>query len=555
MLITDKQELGKYKTGQRIWQGIPSIEVTAKGRIFVCWYSGTTKETLGNYCLLVKSDDGVHFSEPIAAADCGADHRCFDPCLWIDPLGRLWFTWSVQPDNGLYAVICDDPDAEELVWSPVKFIGHDVMMNKPIALSTGEWLFPLAVWGFEGVEKCLGHNKTQDKGSFVYKTSDNGVSFQKLGAADVEKRSFDEHMVVELRDGRLMMLVRTFYGVGVSYSWDRGKTWSKGEDSGLGGPCSRFHIYRLQSGRLLLINHVNFRGRNNLTALLSDDDGETWNTGLLLDSRNDVSYPDVKEAADGYIYIVYDRERGGYKTRIEDALDSAREILYAKITEADILAGKLVNDGSELQILVNKLGDYQGEDKNPYELPALYTPWELARKLMEQYIGPEIVEHVFELYPLNCLDFHMLDFTEIDEKIERFKDGGCGSPEILTEILALARKLAGQEESVHPAIERMKQWISDHLTEELSLLEMARDCGMSRYYMCHLFKKHTGTTIVNYRNELRLTEAKRQLIGTEAKIADVATACGFASVSYFTELFVKSENVTPTAYRKLHRSL
>lgn len=553
MLITDKQELRKYEAGQRIWQGIPSIEVTAKGRMFVCWYSGRTSETLGNYCLLVRSDDGKIFSEPVAVTYFGEGHRCFDPCLWIDPLGRLWFTWSVQPDNGLYAVVCDDPDAKELVWGPVRFVGHDVMMNKPVALSTGEWLFPLGVWGFEGVEKYLGYNKTQKKGSFVYKTSDNGVSFQKLGAADVEKRSFDEHMVVELRDGRLMMLVRTYYGIGAAYSWDRGKTWSRGEDSGLGGPCSRFHICRLKSGRLLLVNHVNFKGRNNLTALLSEDDGKTWNAGLLLDGRNDVSYPDVKEAEDGYIYIVYDRERGGYKSKIEDALRSAREILYAKVTEADILAGKLVSGGSELQILVNKLGDYQGEDKNPYELPGLYTPRELAGKMMEKYAGPEIVDHVFGLYPLRCSDLHMLDFTEIDEKIEEFKDSGCGSPEILAEVLCLARKLAGQEDSVNPAIERIKDWLCTHLTEELSLREMARQCGMSRYYMCHLFKKHTGTTIVNYRNELRLTNAKRRLIGTDDKIADVAISCGFSSVSYFTELFMKSENVTPTAYRKLHR--
>ena len=554
MLIADKKSLRKYESGQRIWQGIPSIEVTAKGRIFVCWYSGNTAETMGNYCLLVKSDDGVNFSEPIAITYCGEDHRCFDPCLWIDPLGRLWFTWSVQPDNGLYAVVCDDPDAEELVWGPVRFIGHDMMMNKPIALVTGEWLFPLAVWGFEGAEKCLGYNPVEDKGSFVYKTSDNGLTFQRMGAADVERRCFDEHMVVELQDGRLMMLVRTYYGIGVCWSWDRGKTWSRGEDSGLGGPCSRFHICRLKSGRLMLVNHLNFTGRNNLSVQLSDDEGKTWSKGLLLDERDQVSYPDAKEADNGYIYITYDRERGGYKKNLNEALSSAREILMAKITEEDILAGKLVSEGSKLKQIINKLGDYLGDDKNPYKLPERYTPKELAGFMLEKYAGQEIVGQIFELYPLSCEAIHLIDFAEVDEKIEQFRDSGYNSPVLLTEILILARKLAGHEEPVNPTIERIKQWISEHLTEEISLREMALGCGMSRYYMCHLFKKHTGTTIVNYRNELRLTEAKRQLIGTETKIADVATACGFASVSYFTELFVKSEGITPTVYRKLHHS-
>ena len=40
MLITDKNELKKYTTEHRIWQGIPSIEVTKGGRIFSTFYSG-----------------------------------------------------------------------------------------------------------------------------------------------------------------------------------------------------------------------------------------------------------------------------------------------------------------------------------------------------------------------------------------------------------------------------------------------------------------------------------------------------------------------------------
>ena len=68
MLITDKTKLKEYTTENRIWQGIPGIEVTKKGRIFACFYSGETKETIGNFCLLIKSEDGENFSEPIAVA-------------------------------------------------------------------------------------------------------------------------------------------------------------------------------------------------------------------------------------------------------------------------------------------------------------------------------------------------------------------------------------------------------------------------------------------------------------------------------------------------------
>ena len=127
------------------------------------------------------------------------------------------------------------------------------------------------------------------------------------------------------------------------------------------GPCSRFFIRRLKSGRLLMINHYNFdqridlddimnqgnvkswKGRSHLTAMLSEDDGETWPYTLLLDERNEVSYPDAKEADNGYIYVTYDWERV-----------TQREILMARFTEDDILRGKILSPEGKLRVLVNK---------------------------------------------------------------------------------------------------------------------------------------------------------------------------------------------------------
>jgi hypothetical protein len=362
MLITDPNELKQYSTPYRIWQGIPGIEVTKNGRIFVSFYGGGTDEGPGNVCYLVKSDDGVNFSEPIAAASYDAG-RCFDSGVWIDLLGRLWFYWSVMPKKGVYATICDDPDANTLIWREPFFIGHEIMLNKPIVLSSGEWLFPVASWDALVMRLPIAlsyYDSDADTGSYVYRSIDQGCTFEKLGAANIIERLFDEHMVLELADGRLAMFVRTRYGIGVSYSDDKGMTWSEGADSGLGGPNSRFHIRRLPSGRVLLINHVNFTGRNNLTALLSEDDGKTWPYQLLLDERDNVSYPDAAMSADGAIYITYDRERGAGLFCMEDVYKQAREILYARITEEDIIAGGLVHPGSFLKGIVSKLDQYAG---------------------------------------------------------------------------------------------------------------------------------------------------------------------------------------------------
>ena len=81
-----------------------------------------------------------------------------------------------------------------------------------------------------------------------------------------------------------------------------------------------------------------------MTAMLSEDECKTWKGFLLLDERDKVSYPDAAFDSDGNFYIIYDRDRRG-----------AGEILMAKVTEEDILAGQLVNSNSKLKQIVSRL--------------------------------------------------------------------------------------------------------------------------------------------------------------------------------------------------------
>ncbi len=362
VFITDKEALRQFHAEKRLWQGIPSIARTQGGRLFVTFYSGGYCEDYGNFCALLQSDDdGATWSEPIAVAYNGECSRCFDPEIWVDPLGRLWFTWAQFPENTLTAAICASPDEDSLQWEEPRIIGEGVMMQKPTVLKSGAWLFPLAVWKAEtcrNVSRSIG----RECKAFVYRTDDDGKTFRRIGGADDPDSVFDEHTVVELQNGHLMMYIRTYHGLSVSYSQDEGMTWSVPTPSELKNPSARIALRRLSSGRLLLVNHDSPTDRNNLTAFLSDDDGVTWRGGLCIDDRKHVSYPDVVESNDGLLYIVYDRERGSFKSSLAEAYADAREILMSKITEADILAGKIVDPRSRLQMIVNRLGVYTGVD-------------------------------------------------------------------------------------------------------------------------------------------------------------------------------------------------
>jgi len=255
--------------------------------------------------------------------------RAFDPCLWIDPLDRLWLCWTqsfggFDGRDGVFAAICEDPDAENPVFGPSRRLFDGLMMNKPTVLSDGTWLFPAAVWSC--LESTLNVLPPEERLSAVWATEDQGKTFTCRGGADVPNRHFDEHMVIERKDGGLWMLVRRFDGVGQSFSYDGGRTWTPGGKTAIIGPDSRFFIRRLNSGALLLINHASEHiKREKMSAWVSDDDGLTWQGGLMLDERMQVSYPDGVQAADGKIYIIHDFERYG-----------AGELVLSVFTEEDV---------------------------------------------------------------------------------------------------------------------------------------------------------------------------------------------------------------------------
>ena len=358
-IISPVQE--KHLTKSREFQGIPGIERTPGGRLWGTWYSGGTGEGPDNFVVLVTSDDdGITWSEPVAVVDAPGNERCFDPALWIAPDGVMrWFwahTWSPADGtitngcDGVWYSECSDCESASPEWSePVRF-ANGVMMNKPTAMSNGEWAYPTALWSGNIGNATASGELVKECFSNMSVSFDGGRSFELRIGPDVIDRGYDEHMFVELNNKKIWCLVRTRCGIGQSFSDDFGRTWHDTGDAGLGGPNSRFFIRRLASGRLLLVNHAyndqaNKYTRSNMTAYLSEDDGKSWPYSMMLDEREMVSYPDGKQDEDGNIWIIYDFNRYG-----------AGDILFAKFTEEDVMSGKIVTEGSKLRQLINRTG-------------------------------------------------------------------------------------------------------------------------------------------------------------------------------------------------------
>ena len=308
------------------------------------WYSGGDTEGPDNYVQLVTSEDGLTWSDPILVIDPPATVRAFDPVLWVDPQSRLWLFWA-QSDGwfdgraGVWAINALGSGGP-LNWSDPRRVADGVMMNKPLATRSGDWLLPVSVWNH--VETRHADIHPGALASHVVASRDCGGTWQRRGGVDIPDHSFDEHMIVERADGSLWMLVRLKCGIGESVSRDGGWTWSPGSKSPIDHPNSRFFIRTTRSGDILLVRHQGHTERSRLTAYLSRDDGATWCGGLVIDERTGVSYPDGIETEDDLFVIIYDRNRY-----------SDREILTATFTREDVLNGASVSDKGSLRVLLN----------------------------------------------------------------------------------------------------------------------------------------------------------------------------------------------------------
>jgi AraC-like DNA-binding protein len=107
-----------------------------------------------------------------------------------------------------------------------------------------------------------------------------------------------------------------------------------------------------------------------------------------------------------------------------------------------------------------------------------------------------------------------------------------------------------------PAISRpiikATDYIYDHLQEKISLDEIAAAAGISKGYLCDLFKKETSMTVHMYTTKLRVEAASNMLAYADYKPSDIGDYFAFSSHSHFIKTFRTYMGMTPDEYRKKH---
>jgi AraC-like DNA-binding protein len=100
-----------------------------------------------------------------------------------------------------------------------------------------------------------------------------------------------------------------------------------------------------------------------------------------------------------------------------------------------------------------------------------------------------------------------------------------------------------------PVIARAKQFILDHLTEELSLGQVAAAVHTSIFYFCKLFKKATAINFTEFVSRARIERAKNLLLNPNLRVSEIAFEVGFQSLTHFNRVFKNIVGESPTDYR------
>ena len=131
---------------------------------------------------------------------------------------------------------------------------------------------------------------------------------------------------------------------------------------------------------------------------------------------------------------------------------------------------------------------------------------------------------------------------------------------LVKRLMMLLEESADNSREAMPASVRretamIKKYLDEHYMDDITLESVARNTNISASHISHIFKDSTGYSPIQYLTRRRLGEAETLLIHTDIRITDIATRCGYGTISNFNNSFQKYIGLSPGQYRKRHRLL
>lgn len=115
---------------------------------------------------------------------------------------------------------------------------------------------------------------------------------------------------------------------------------------------------------------------------------------------------------------------------------------------------------------------------------------------------------------------------------------------------ALAIPAEPQVMSANRQCAAVRRYIDLHFKEALTLEQLAEEGHMNKFYLSHAFKREYGISPINYLISKRIDESKYLLAETDLSLSQIAQLLGFSSQSYFSQVFHRTQEISPKEYRQ-----
>ena len=166
-----------------------------------------------------------------------------------------------------------------------------------------------------------------------------------------------------------------------------------------------------------------------------------------------------------------------------------------------------------------------------------------------------ILDHYESMEISSCLRNIL---REMEQKNPGYEDVCQAYMEILIIRLMRTTTLAVPAEpqaiSTNRQCAAVRRYIDLHFKETLTLEQLAEEGHMNKFYLSHAFKKEYGLSPINYMISRRIDESKYLLAETDLSMSQIAQLLGFSSLSYFSQVFRRTQDISPKEYRQSQRN-
>jgi sialidase-1 len=288
------------------------VVVLKDGTLLAAWsnFSGGGEDHAAAEIVAARSrDGGRNWSNPSTfQTNIGSQNVMSASLLRSHSEDILFFFLRKNSNTDLKVLLRRSAD-EGQTWSEPVVVtsepGYHIMNNaRAIQLKSGRLLCPVSTCADIGARDFALQN-------VVYFSDDDGRTWRRgKGTVNCPKRGAMEPGLVELKDGKVLQVVRTQMGqIWFATSADHGDTWSQAEPSGIVAPEAPSTIARMpRTGELLLIYNPGIasgvstmKSRTPLVCSTSRDEGKTWSVPKVIESNTNFTY--------AYTSVTFDRNR------------------------------------------------------------------------------------------------------------------------------------------------------------------------------------------------------------------------------------------------------